>query len=62
MNEPTDHDRREKARSIKAEGERLREEIGIFLKMGFTLGEIGIVVRSDGPDEVVPTIMMENAE
>lgn len=60
MTDPTDHDRREKARSVKAEAERLHADINMFLKMGFELGEIGIVVNENGPNEVVPTIMMED--
>lgn len=62
MTEPTDYERQKYAATVKSESERLREDIGMFLRMGFTLGELGIVMRENEPDEVVPTIMMENAE
>ncbi len=60
MNEPTNYASREVAAAVKAECDRLWADIDMFIRMGFELGELGILSVPGERDEVVPTTMMEN--
>ena len=60
MSDPINYADKEVARMVKAESERLSADIDMFLRMGFGLGELGILSVPGERDEVVPSMIMED--